>query len=137
MIGTRTLLDGEQALTSATGTILVVDDEVLIRMTVTEELEESGYTCLEAANGKDALALLEAHPEIELLVTDVGLPGGLNGREVAEAARVSRPDLPVLFITGYADQQALADGELRRTAVMAKPFRMPDLIETVRGLIAA
>ena len=122
-------------MTSATGTILVVDDEVLIRMTVTEELEESGYACLEAANGKDALALLETRPEIDLLVTDVGLPGGLNGRDMAEVARVSRPDLPVLFITGYADQQALADGTMQRTAVMAKPFRMPEMLEKIRGLM--
>lgn len=105
-------------------------------MTVVEELEESGYTCLEAANGKDALALLEAHHEIVLLLTDVGLPGGLDGRQVADAARVSRPDLPVLFITGYADQQALAGGNMRRMAVMAKPFRMPEMLETVRELIA-
>jgi CheY-like chemotaxis protein len=121
---------------TASATILVVDDEVLIRMTVTEELEDAGYACLEAANGKDALALLEAHPEVRLLLTDVGLPGGINGREVAEAARQSQPELPVLFITGYADQSALADADMQRTVVITKPFRAADLLAQVATLLA-
>jgi CheY-like chemotaxis protein len=117
------------------GTILVVDDEVLIRMTVTEELLDAGYTCLEAANGSEAVALLAEHPDVSLLVTDLGLPGGMNGRDVAETAREKNPDLPVLFITGYSDQGAL-DGDMQRAAVMAKPFRMADLVAKVQALIA-
>lgn len=117
------------------GTILVVDDEVLIRMTVTEELSDAGYTCLEAANGSEAVALLAEHPDVSLLVTDLGLPGGMNGRDVAETARETNPDLPVLFITGYSDQGAL-DGDMQRAAVMAKPFRMADLVAKVQALIA-
>jgi len=122
-------------VTSA-GTILVVDDEVLIRMTVTEELADAGYVCLEAANGKDALGLLDTHPEVQLLVTDLGLPGGMDGREVAGAARRARPDLPIVFITGYAGQSALAESNMERTAVIAKPFRMADLLGKIRQLLA-
>lgn len=120
---------------ATTGTILIVDDEVLIRMTLAEDLADAGYTCLEAANGNDALALLDVHPEIALLLTDVGLPGGLSGTQVAEAAWKTRAELPVLFITGYAGQGVQTGGEARRTAVMAKPFRSADLLKTVRGLI--
>lgn len=122
-------------MTSQT-TILIVDDEVLIRMTLVEELAEEGYACIEASNGRDALRLLDEHPGIALLLTDVGLPGGLTGRDVAEAARVARPDLPVLFITGYADQAALAGGGARSTAVMTKPVRTPELLAKVRELLA-
>jgi CheY-like chemotaxis protein len=122
-------------VTSA-GTILVLDDEVLIRMTVTEELADAGYRCLEAANGADALALLAANPDVSLLITDLGLPGGMNGRQVADAARASRPDLPVLFITGYSDQGELGDGELQRTGMMAKPFRMAEMLTKVAELLA-
>lgn len=123
--------------TGARGTILVLDDEVLIRMTLSEDLADAGYACLEAGTGSEALRLLEEHAEIVLLVTDVGLPGGLDGWQVADAARSSRPELPVLFITGYADQAPLADGGMAHgTAVMTKPFRAPDLIDKVGALIA-
>ncbi len=119
------------------GTILVVDDEVLIRMTVSEELTDRGFTCLEAGTGAEALRLLQAHPEIVLLLTDVGLPGGLNGCQVADSARAARPGLPVLFITGYADQAPLADESITGAmAVLTKPFRIADLIDKVHVLLA-
>ena len=82
-------------------TVLVVDDEPTVRMLVIETLQDLGYTALEAANGTAALTILESPVRIDLLVTDVGLPG-LDGRQLAEAARVVRPDLRILFITGYA-----------------------------------
>ncbi len=120
------------------GTALVVDDEVLIRMTVSEELGDHGYTCLEAADGNEGLRLIEAHPEIKLLITDVGLPNGLNGRELAQAARALRPGLPVIFITGYADDAALSgDGAQDATEVVAKPFQLGHLMDRVEALIAA
>lgn len=122
---------------AATGTILVVDDEVLIRMTLSEDLADAGYTCLEAGTGREALRLLEENPQVALLITDVGLPDGFDGWQVAEAARANRPELPVLLITGYADQTALVDNGLtQRTAVMTKPFRLPELLEKVAALIA-
>lgn len=115
-------------------TILVVDDEVLIRMTLAEELADDGFFCLEAASGKDALHVLAEHPEIALLITDVGLPGGMNGPDIAAAARATRPGLPVLFITGYANHAQLEE-LAGRTAVMTKPVRARELIATARELL--
>ena len=117
-------------------TIVVIDDEALIRMTVIDDLADHGYTCFDAGDGKAGLALLEAHPETALLVTDVGLPGGLNGRQVADAARVTRPDLKVLFITGYAEQAALSEEHIGAgMAVLVKPFTMGQLISEVARLL--
>jgi hypothetical protein len=126
------------AAPQGSGTVLVVDDEVLIRMTVVEELTDLGYTCVEAGTGQAALDLLAQRPEIALLLTDVGLPGGLNGRQVAETARQRRPDLPVIFITGYAEQFTADEGDLpERMAVLTKPFRMAELVTKVGQLIAS
>lgn len=116
----------------AGGTILVVDDEVLIRMTLAEELADSGYACLTAGNGAEALRLLDENPAIALLVSDLGLPGGMDGRQLAETARAARPGLPVLFVTGYADP---AEAEGPGHAVMAKPFRTAELLARVRSLL--
>jgi len=76
--------------------VLVVDDEPIIRMLVVEVLAEAGYTAVEAGDGPAALKMLQSEARIELLITDVGLPGGLNGRQVADAARVARPELRVI-----------------------------------------
>ena len=120
-------------------TVLVVDDEPVLRMLVCEVLEEEGYAVLEAGDGKQALAVIResvaAGPAIDLLLTDVGLPGGMNGRQVAEAARGYQPGLKVLFITGYAENAALDGGLLDPvTQVMTKPFGMQALIEKIRGM---
>lgn len=80
--------------------VLVIDDEPTIRMLIGEVLAEAGYAVIEAPDGPAGLKVLESNARIDLLITDVGLPGGMNGRQVADAARVSRPDLKVLFITG-------------------------------------
>ncbi|MGX7952291.1 response regulator [Tsuneonella sp. HG249] len=114
-----------------------MDDEVLIRMTVLEELADAGYSCVEAANGKDGLRMLAERSDIALLVTDVGLPDGMSGRQLADTARESRPELPILFITGYADQAALAKADgVGGVAVLTKPFRVEELLATVRQLLA-
>jgi PAS domain S-box-containing protein len=93
-------------------TVLVVDDEPTIRMLAAEVLEDLGYSAIEAADGAAGLKILESGERIDLLVTDVGLPGGMNGRQLAEAARVARPHLKVLFITGYAENAVLSHGHL-------------------------
>ena len=93
-------------------TVLVIDDEPTIRMLVTEVLQELGYVAIEAADGAAGLTVLQSGTRVDLLVTDVGLPGGMNGREVADAARLMRPDLKVLFITGYAENAVLSHGNL-------------------------
>jgi CheY-like chemotaxis protein len=118
-------------------TVLVVDDEVLVRMLVVEILQEAGYAVLEAGDGPAGLKLLESGARIDLLVTDVGLPGGMNGRQMADAARRTRPDLKVLFITGYAENAVVGHGHLDHGMhVMTKPFEMEALAARVRELVA-
>ena len=119
-------------------TVLVVDDEPSVRMLVSEVLGELGYVALEAETGAAALELLRSAERIDLLVTDVGLPGGLNGRQVADAARVARPTLPVLFITGFAENAVVGDGALEPgMALLAKPFAMEALVERIRTMLGA
>jgi signal transduction histidine kinase len=128
-----TTLDIEQG---AEGTVLVIDDEPTIRMLVAEVLLEHGYTALEADTGPSGLRIIQSDARIDLLITDVGLPGGLNGRQVADAARAARPDLKVLFITGFAENAVLGSGHLSPgMAVITKPFDLSALSQKVRGMI--
>ena len=116
-------------------TVLVVDDEPTVRMLVADVLGELGLSTLEAEDGSAALRLLHSDLRIDLLVTDVGLPGGMNGRQVADAARTVRPDLKVLFITGYAENAAVGAGHLDPgMQVLTKPFAMDALAAKVREL---
>jgi signal transduction histidine kinase len=119
-------------------TVLVVDDEPTVRMLVADVVNELGCNVIEAADGPAALARLQSSARIDLLITDVGLPGGMNGRQVADAARRLRPDLKVLFITGYAENAAIGSGCLEPgMAVMTKPFGMDDLATRVSAILAA
>ncbi len=79
-------------------------------MLITDTLKELGYTAMEAVDGASGLKLLQSNMRIDLLITDVGLPGGMNGRQMADAARRSRPHLKILFITGYAENAAIGSG---------------------------
>jgi PAS domain S-box-containing protein len=128
----------ESGQAEAGQTVLVVDDEPTLRMLVTETLEELGYAALEAGDGTAALAILESGARIDLLVTDVGLPG-LNGRQLAEAARRLRPGLRVLFITGYAHNAAIGAGGLLDPGmeIMTKPFALDMLAAKIRDMIEA
>ncbi len=117
-------------------TVLVVDDEPTVRMLVTEVLEDLGYVAIEAADGAGGLRVLQSNTRIDLLVTDVGLPGGMNGRQLADAARVSRPMLKVLFITGFAESAVLSHGHLDPGMhVLTKPFAMEALASRLKDLI--
>jgi PAS domain S-box-containing protein len=117
--------------------VLVIDDEPTIRMLIAEILAESGYAVIEAPDGPSGLRVLESNAKIDLLITDVGLPGGLNGRQVADAARVSRPGLKVLFITGYAENAVVGRGRLENGMyLLTKPFQMEILAERIREIIA-
>jgi PAS domain S-box-containing protein len=123
--------------TSSGETVMVVDDEPAVRMLVTDVLGELGYNAIEASNGPEGLAILESLMQVDLLITDVGLPKGMNGRQLADAARITRPDLKVLFITGYAENAVVGNGQLDRGMhVMTKPFAMDDLADRIRTLIA-
>ncbi len=117
-------------------TVLVVDDDATVRMLVTEVLTEHRYKILEAADGPAALRILESPARIDLMITDVGLPGGLNGRQVADAARSLRRDLKVLFITGYAENAAIGNGHLDPgMEILTKPFAMSTLGNKVRAML--
>ncbi len=117
-------------------TVLVVDDEPTVRMLVADVLTELGYKTVEAPDGAAGLKLLESQARIDLLITDVGLPGGLNGRQVADAARGLRPDLKVLFITGYAENAVVDHGHLAPGMhVLTKPFTMDALGGRVKDLV--
>ncbi len=117
-------------------TVLVVDDEPTVRMLVGDVLGDLGYAAIEAGDGPSGLKVLQGKARVDLLVTDVGLPGGMNGRQVADAARVLRPGLKVLFITGYAENAAVGNGHLDPgMAVLTKPFAMDDLASRIRLLI--
>ncbi|WP_235561445.1 PAS domain S-box protein [Brevundimonas sp. Root1279] len=118
--------------------VLVIDDEPTVRMLVVEVLEDAGYTVIEAVDGPSGLTVLRSDARIDLLVTDVGLPGGMNGRQVADAARADRPDLKVLFMTGYAENAAVGNGLLEPgMQVLTKPFVMAALGAKVREMIEA
>ena len=107
-------------------------------MLVMEVLEELGYAAIEAADGASGLKVLRSDARIDLLVSDVGLPGGMNGRQMADAARATRPDLKVLFITGFAENAVLGNGHLDPGMhVMTKPFAIEALASRIRELIAA
>lgn len=105
-------------------------------MLVAEVLGEAGYNVIEAPDGPLGLDILRSERRIDLLISDVGLPGGMNGRQVADAARVTRPDLKVLFITGYAENAAVGNGLLAPgMEVLTKPFVMGDLAAKVHDMI--
>lgn len=119
-------------------TILIVDDEPTVRLLLTDVLTELGYTLIEASDSIEGLKVLNSDTTINLLITDVGLPGGMNGRQMADAAREGRPDLKVLFITGYAENAAIGEGQLDSGMhVLTKPFAMETLTSKVRELISA
>jgi CheY-like chemotaxis protein len=116
--------------------VLLVEDEATIRTLVTEELSNRGYRVIAVPDGASALEVLQSGQSVDLLLTDVGLPGGLNGRQVADAGRSIRPDLKVLFITGYAENAAVGNGLLGSgMAVITKPFDIAALTEKVRQMI--
>lgn len=116
-------------------TILIVEDEPAVRLLVTESLGALGYETLVASTGPDGLRILQSDQSIDLLLTDVGLPG-LNGRQLADAARVTRPNLKILFVTGYVHDSGLyEDGLEPGMAVVTKPFDIDKLAKRVAELI--
>jgi signal transduction histidine kinase/ActR/RegA family two-component response regulator len=116
-------------------TVLVVEDEPSVRNLVIDVLHERGYATLEAADGQTGLQILQGQSKVDLLISDVGLPG-LNGRQLADAARAQRPDLPILFMTGYAENAAIAGGFLEPGMEMiTKPFAVDVFIGRVASML--
>jgi PAS domain S-box-containing protein len=114
-------------------TVLIVEDDPDVRDYTVDVTKELGYRVVSASDGVAALQLLEAHPELRLLFTDVGLPGGMNGRQLADEAMRRRPDMKVLFTTGYARDAIVHEGRLDPgVEVVFKPFSYSDLAVKIR-----
>ena len=126
----------EKSSATTQQTVLVVDDEPLVRALIVDVVEELGHVALEASDGPEAMAVLRSVDHIDLLITDVGLPNGMNGRQIAEAARTRLTSLPVLFVTGYADTAVMQQGNLEPgMAILTKPFTMTAMAECIHDLI--
>jgi CheY-like chemotaxis protein len=131
---------GEQKQLPARGgePVLVVEDEPDVRAYSCETMRELGYTVFEAGDGEVALRILDERPEIKLLFTDVGLPGRLNGRQLADEAKRRRPGLRVLFTTGYARNAIVHGGRLDPgVQLITKPFTYEALASKLRDLLDA
>lgn len=127
----------QQAPEADTGeVVLVIEDEPVVRTLIVDVLGELGYTALEAGEGETGLKILQSGSQVDLVVSDIGLPGALNGMQVIEAARSLRPELKVLFMTGYAQNATLAAGFLQPgMALITKPFEMDVLANRIRDII--
>ncbi len=136
-------VDADQALSAerdevaVTGeTVLVVEDEPVVRSVIIEMLRDQGYLTREAADGPAGLRILRLDEPVDLLLTDIGLPG-MNGRQLADQARELRPDLKILFMTGYAENASNAEGFLQPGMDMiTKPFDLGNLSQRVRAIIS-
>jgi PAS domain S-box-containing protein len=127
--------DADEDLRGHQETVLVVEDEDGVRSYSIDCLQELGFQVLSAEDGHSALDVIAAHPEIRLLFTDVGLPR-MNGRELADEARRLRPDLPVLFTTGYSQDEMFRQGKFAsKTALLTKPFSRKRLAECLGRLL--
>jgi CheY-like chemotaxis protein len=116
--------------------VLVVEDEPVVRSVIIEMLHDQGYRVLEAVDGPSGLKMLRLNQRVDLMVTDVGLPG-MNGRQLADQARETRPDLKILFITGYAENVAIAKGFLQPGMEMiTKPFDLDNLSQRIRAMVS-
>ena len=116
--------------------VLLVEDEPAVRMVMADVLRDNGYTVMEADTGYHALNQIRSPARIDLLLSDVGLPGGMNGRQLADAAREHRPHLKVLFVTGYDEQAALGSGLMAQgMAILTKPFNISSFSAKVQDLM--
>ena len=124
-----------------TGTILIVEDEDMVRAVAERALSRQGYTVLTAANGEEALELLagiaaEGGPPVDLLISDVVMPT-MDGPTMVRHAREKYPDLPILFMSGYAEEQLRRSIDLDRVAFLAKPFSVQQLAVAARDALGA
>jgi PAS domain S-box-containing protein len=117
-------------------TVLVVEDDPSVRLLVRDVLEDLRYVPLEASNASEAIPILQSGRAIDLMVSDVGLPG-MNGRQLAEVAREHRPNLPILFVTGYAENAAVRAGFLgENMGMITKPFALDALAAKIDEMMA-
>jgi signal transduction histidine kinase/CheY-like chemotaxis protein len=117
-------------------TVLVVDDEAAVRMLVVEVLSDLGYAVIEAPDGVEGMNILQSDQPVDLLITDIGLPGGIDGIELSAAARASRLDIKILWITGYAENMARARGNGEADVpTLKKPFALQELADCVSTIM--
>jgi CheY-like chemotaxis protein len=120
-------------LEGGTETILIVEDDALVRKYVVAQVNSLGYATLSAANAAEAIEIIERNNEIDLLFTDVIMPGTMNGAQLATAARELRPSLKTLFTSGYTENAVMHHGRLDAgVLLLAKPYRKPELARMIR-----
>ena len=133
--GTGAGTDADRAVMESMGfTVLVVEDEAAIRSQIAQALRELDYRVVEAENADVGLRVVQSDQPIDLLLADVGLPG-LNGRQFADAARLRRPNLPVLLITGFPEKTLKNAVIMNGMDVMGKPFTLEALTERVQAML--
>ena len=118
---------------SGAATVLVVDEEPIILDMISEELTSQGFSVLAAETGEAALSIIESDQRVDLLFTDIWLPGELDGWRLAETARETRPKLAVIYVTGYAAERGMA---VPGSVSLKKPYRPSEIVATIRSLIA-
>lgn len=117
--------------------VLIVEDDASILMVLSAYLSGEGYRVLQAENGEEAFAILASKPNLDLMVTDYRLPGGISGVDIAEPAVKLRPDLKVIFISGYPAEIRESNSPIAQSApILAKPFDLDALQEQIRKLLA-
>jgi CheY-like chemotaxis protein len=118
--------------------ILIVEDDALVRQYVVTQIKSLGYAALEAANAAEALTIIDADKGIDLLFTDIIMPGHMNGRQLADEAVRRRPDLKTLFTSGYTENAIVHHGRLDSgVLLLAKPYRKSELAKMLRTALAS
>jgi CheY-like chemotaxis protein len=129
--------DDEDVVVGGSDTVLLVEDDDAVREVALTALRSLGYTVIEASDGPSAMAVLEQRADVKLLFTDIVMPGGMNGRALADAARRLRPQLCVLYTSGYTENAIVHQGRLDEGALLlSKPYRRIDLDRAVRAALA-
>jgi CheY-like chemotaxis protein len=117
---------------------LVVEDDSLVRRFVLAQIKSLGYVTVEAVNATEALVVIDSPQKIDLLFTDMIMPGSMNGRQLADAALQRRPELKILFTSGYSNEVIIHHGHLDAgVLLLAKPYRKSDLARMIRAALAA
>jgi CheY-like chemotaxis protein len=127
------IAEGEPAATNSSR-VLIVEDEFLIRLTLAEVLSDEGYTVIEAETADEAVKLLQAGPPIDVLLTDIQLPGQLDGKALVRHVRETQPDLPVIFMTGRPDTMDGRSPDSKEVYV-AKPYLPSEICAAVRRML--
>jgi CheY-like chemotaxis protein len=131
-------LTGKASVEGGRETILVVEDDHLVRTFVVGQIQSLGYATLAAINAAEALVVIDGPQEIDLLFTDMVMPGSMNGRQLADAALQRRAALKILFTSGYSNEAIIHHGHLDSgVLLLAKPYRKSELARMIRAALAA